>query len=100
LHLSLGVAYGSNLDRVIQTVQAALAGIPGVIANDPAPQVIFQKFGEFSIDLTAYFWIDQNKIAVLDAQDQSVRVIKTAFEHAGIVIPYGGRRVLVAPSET
>jgi len=39
------------------------------------------------------------KISYSDAHDQSIKVVKTAVEQTGIVIPYGGRRVLVASSE-
>jgi len=99
LELAVGVAYESDLDRVTQTVQTALSSVPGVVAEDPAPQVVFGAFGVFSIDLKAYFWIDLNKISYLDAQDQSIKVVKTAFEQAGIVIPHGGQRVWVAPAE-
>ena len=88
LAMSVGVGYQSDLDLVTETLQTALSNIPGVITDDPAPQVVFEEFGDSSINLTAYFWIDLSKIGFFDAQTQSIKVTKIAFEQAGIEIPY------------
>lgn len=88
LQLNIGVAYDSDLDIVTDTVSTALSSISGVITDDPAPVVAFKEFGDSSINLTAYFWIDLDQTGYLNAQDQSIKVIKKAFEATGIDMPF------------
>lgn len=88
LELSVGVAYDSDLDIVTDTVSTALSSISGVITDDPAPVVVFKQFGDSSINLTAYFWIDLDQTGYSNAQDQSIKVIKKAFEATGIDMPF------------
>lgn len=93
LELPVGVACDSDLDRVTRSALAALAGLPGIV-GEPAPCVVFHAFGESSIDLTIYFWVDLGKNTYLDAQDQAIRAIKRAFDQAEIEIPFPTRYVL------
>ncbi len=95
LEVAVGVAYDSDLELVACTIVKALSGIAGVVADDPAPQVVFGEFGKSSIDLKAYFWIDLDKIDYSDAQDQAIKTIKTAFEQAGIEIPFPTHTLLM-----
>lgn len=88
LQLNIGVAYDSDLDIVTDTVSTALSSISGVITDDPAPAVAFKEFGDSSINLTAYFWIDLDQTGYLNAQDQSIKVVKKAFEATGIDMPF------------
>lgn len=94
LEVSVGVAYNSDLDLAAQTALAALNGLPGLVTDDPAPQAVFRAFGESSIDLTVYFWIDLSQTGYLAAQDHAIKAIKAAFDRAGIEIPFPTRRVL------
>jgi small conductance mechanosensitive channel len=86
LELPVRVVYDSDLELVRQTTLGAIAAIPGLV-QDPPPRVIFDNFGEFSIDFTVYFWIDINAVDHLDATNAAVTRIKTAFEQNGIRIP-------------
>lgn len=94
LTLRVGVAYNSDLDLVSRTVQSALESIPGVVTDDPAPKVVFENFGDSSINLSAYFWIDTEATGYWDAQDQSIKVVKSAFEKAGVEIPFPVRTIV------
>jgi small conductance mechanosensitive channel len=97
--LSVGVACDSDLDLVTRAIEEALATIPGVITDDPAPKVMFEAFGESSIDLTAYYWVDLDQIGYFDGKDQGIRVVKTACEQAGIDLPYPTRTLLMPQKE-
>ncbi len=94
IELPLGVAYDSDLNLATQTALAALEGLPGLVTDDPAPQAVFQAFGESSIDLAVYFWIDLSQTGYLDAQDAAIKAIKAAFDQAGIEIPFPTLAVL------
>ncbi len=95
LDVSVGVAYDSDLDLVTRTVVKALAGIKGVVeSGDQAPIVVYNSFGESSIDLTAYYWIDLDEVGFLDAQNGAFITTKLALEAAGIDMPYPTRTIL------
>ncbi len=92
VELTVGVDYDSDLEQVRQSALEVIEAIPGVL-DDPAPKVVFRNFGESSIDFTLYFWIDLEQTGYLDALDAVVVNLKTAFEAAGINIPYPVRTV-------
>lgn len=88
LELTVGVGYESDLDRVRQTMTEALLAVPGVIADDAAPVIVFETFGDSAINVKAYFWIDVAGTGFFDAQSQALQNVKQAFEREGINIPY------------
>lgn len=90
----VGVAYGSDLDKVRQVTLDAVRGAPGIL-DEPQPQMNFHTFNDSSIDFTLYYWIDGRKTRPPAAQDAVVTRIKAAFEKNGIEIPYPIRTVLM-----
>lgn len=95
LEISVGVAYDTDLDQVARVAIEALNKIPGLL-DDPAVSVMFQNFGDSAIEFTAYCWIDTAKVGLGDAKDAGVKVLKKAFEHNGIDIPYPTQKVISA----
>lgn len=93
LELTLGVAADADLELTRQTALEAVNAIEGVLA-DPAPQVVFNNFGASSIDFTLYYWVDTKAQGILDARDQAVVRINTAFVEKGIEIPYPVQTVI------
>lgn len=87
IELNAGVSYDSDLDFVRETALEAIAGITGV-HQDPAPSLVFNNLGPFTVDFTVYFWIDRTQTSTSQALDAGVRVIKTAFEEANIEMPF------------
>lgn len=85
--VDVGVAYESDLDHVRATVIEALKEVPARL-EDKTPFVRFHTFANSSINLTGYVWVDITKIHPLDAKDAAVTKVKTAFERAGIEIPF------------
>jgi potassium-dependent mechanosensitive channel len=53
--VDLGVAYGSDVTRVMQLLQETTRTTPG-IADDPAPAVLFTGFGASSLDFAIRAW--------------------------------------------
>jgi small conductance mechanosensitive channel len=96
IEIPIGVAPESDLDHVARvTLDTITKKVSGVLA-DPTPQVVFSQFGESTIDLKVFYWIDTGEAGVLQAQDEGVRAIKEAFEHEGIEMPYPTRTILMA----
>lgn len=87
VELEVGVAYDSDLDVVRQVTLEALRTVPGLL-DDPAPAVYFHTFADASINLTAYFWVDATRISPLQARNDALEAVNTAFARHGIEIPY------------
>jgi len=87
LAIKVGVACNSDLKQVNQVALEAISAIPGVM-DDPAPAVVFEEFGDFSINLTIYYWLDLEATSYWDGQSSGLTEINAAFESAGIEIPY------------
>jgi small conductance mechanosensitive channel len=92
VEMTVGVAYGSKLEEVSRVAQEAVKAINGVI-EDPAPIVFFHEFGDSSIDLSVFFWVNTDILGFLDAKHAGVVAINNAFEAAGIEIPFPIRTV-------
>lgn len=95
--VEVGVAYDSDLDQVRQTALETVASLPDVL-DEPEPNVVFHTFGDSSIGLTIFFWIDNRETRQFQASDLAVPVIKTSFERKGIDIPFPIRTVYMDQS--
>ena len=58
IHLSVGVAYGSNPNQVRSALLEAANSVPKVLIS-PAPQVVFKGFGDNSLDFELLVWTDE-----------------------------------------
>lgn len=94
VELTVGVAFGSDLEQVQKMALEAVGQVPGLL-SDPAPQVVFRNFGDSAIDLTLFYWVDTAQIGLLAAQDAGLKLIKRAFQRENIVIPYPIRTVVM-----
>jgi small-conductance mechanosensitive channel len=54
--LRVGVAYGSNPQKVMEVLTEAAAR-HGLILKDPAPFAIFEDFGDNALIFSLYFWV-------------------------------------------
>ncbi len=56
IRIAVGVAYGSDIDHVIDTLQEVAKTDEDILAN-PAPRVRFRRFGDSSLDFELLGWI-------------------------------------------
>ena len=93
IEIPLGVAYGTDPERVIGLLLAAVKDKRGVL-QAPQPVALFQGFGDSSLDFVVRFWT-----AEFDRWSQvssDVRAsIYDAVRKAGIEIPYPQRDLRV-----
>ena len=89
--VSVGVAYGSDVDRV-REVLLGVAGQNQDICVDPEPRVRFRAFGESGLDFQLLCWIPDPvlKGSALDALNTAVY---KRFGKEGIEIPYPKRDI-------
>jgi small-conductance mechanosensitive channel len=89
IRLMVGVAYGSDIPLVIQTLKEVALDNPMVLSN-PAPQILFMQFGESSLDFELRIWINEidNMVPVRSELNQE---IDRRFREAGIEIAFPQR---------
>lgn len=93
--IPIGVDYASDMETVRRVALEAVQDIEGRL-DDPAPQLLFQGFGDSSINLTVFYWVDTAKTDPFTAADTGMVSIYAAFNRAGINIPFP-TRTLVTP---
>lgn len=86
-------AYGADLDRVHEVLQAAAEGIPGVLAS-PRPEVRFQEFGASGLSHAVYVWIADARDRDLVVHHLNCRIYK-AFAEAGLEIPFSKHDIYI-----
>jgi len=86
MSIPVGVAYGSDIDRVTQTLLQATEGVENVL-RDPSPKVQFLKFGDWSLDFRLLIWTNRPRLHVSIRSDINYRIEKL-FREAGIEIPF------------
>ncbi len=90
LDIPVGIAYKENIQKAVEKIDSVLKGNENILM-EPEPLIIISKFGESSIDLEVRVWIQRNKL--FDIRSELIMGIKTAFDEAGIEIPFPHRTV-------
>jgi potassium efflux system protein len=95
--IPVGVAYGSNVDRVIRTLKACALDHPEVLKS-PEPEILFQNFGDSSLNFELRTWVKEvdNRLRVLSDLNQD---IDRRFHETGIEIPFPQRDLHVRSVE-
>ena len=99
IQLDVGVAYGSDVERV-KAILLEAANAEEEVVKKPQTAVLFNDFGESSLQFTVCFWIEKPFLRKLVSSNIRFR-IDEAFRANGIRIPFPQRDVHVhqAPAE-
>ncbi len=89
IRIPVGVAYGSDMDHVIETLETVATEHDEICAN-PAPRVRFRAFGDSSLDFELLCWIDRPVDRGRLRHELGVGIYK-AFIASGIEIPFPQR---------
>ena len=97
VRLKVGVAYGSDIDRVAEILQE-VAESNSDIEPEPAPRVRFRAFGDSSLDFELLGWVREPVLRgrVLHALNGAVY---KRFAAEGVEIPYPKRDVYLHRAE-
>jgi small-conductance mechanosensitive channel len=91
--VTLGIAYGSDVEMV-KNLMVATAGEISEILAEPKPEAYFVSFGEGALNMALFFWAaDYTRVYALT--DQLNTLILSRFKENGIDIPYPTRKVLL-----
>lgn len=88
LDVNVGVAYKEDVSRVKETLMEVADRNPHCL-DEPAPLIIFQKYGESSLDFLLAVWCV--KADFLTLRNSIMQEIKEAFDRKGIEIPFPHR---------
>lgn len=90
LNASVGVAYGTDLNQALATIDGILAGLPGVLQN-PAPLVQVATLADSSVTISVRPWVSVDDFPT--AAGTINKAILEAFRTQGIAIPFPQREV-------
>jgi small-conductance mechanosensitive channel len=93
IHVPVGVAYGSNLEKVSRTLLGVAVESEGVL-KDPAPEVRFIEFGDSSLNMELLVWTNDPAMHFL-LRSRLNFAIDAAFRREGVEIPFPQRDVHV-----
>lgn len=85
-HFDIGVDTEQNLAAAQQIAASTMAGMDG-IERDPPPVCTVEALGESNVVLRAFGWVDQTKAEFVKVRSESIRLVKGAFDRAGVVMP-------------
>jgi small-conductance mechanosensitive channel len=89
IDLAVGVAYGSDPERVLEILEGIARAHPGVLAH-PRPQALFLRFGESALEFELRVWTGHFE-GFVDLQSQLAIAIYRELGRAGIAIPFPQR---------
>ncbi len=91
--VKVGVAYGSDIDKVRETLMSIGLAEPSV-CQDPEPRVRFRTFGASGLDFELLVWIEDPALRGRIIDTLNSQVYKT-FMAQGIEIPYAKRDLYI-----
>ena len=85
--LKIGVDYGSDLNTVLKSLNDVIRETEGIV-QERENSIIFDGFGDSSINFTLRFWVDTEKYSFLDVKTTLALNIKKRFDESGVSIPF------------
>lgn len=90
-NVQVGIAYGSDLDVVIETLKEAMSEIKGIEIS-PAPFVMFRDFGDSSLQFDMIFWSkDPFRIEIIKSELRIL--VYRKLKERNLAIPFPQRDV-------
>lgn len=90
-NVQVGIAYGSDVDVVIETLKEAMSEIKGIEIS-PSPFVMFQDFGDSSLQFDMIFWSkDPFRIEVIKSELRIL--VYRKLKERNLAIPFPQRDV-------
>jgi small-conductance mechanosensitive channel len=89
LAIPVGVAYGSDVSRVMQILSEVAKQHPDAV-TDPAPNVLFMEFGDSSLNFEVRVFIP-DIVGSFRIRSEMLQQIDARFREAGVEIPFPQR---------
>jgi potassium-dependent mechanosensitive channel len=95
--IPIGVAYGSDVQLVTDTLIDAAKEVPNVL-TEPAPRVQFLNFGDYTLDFRLLVWTNGPRRHVQIRSDINYRIVQL-FQERSIKIPFPTQEFLFKGGE-
>ncbi|MEO8740414.1 MAG: mechanosensitive ion channel domain-containing protein [Casimicrobiaceae bacterium] len=92
----VGVDTEQNLAAAQALAATTVAQMDGILA-EPPPSCTVQLLGDSNVILRVFGWIDQREAEFLKVRSEAIRLVKGAFDRAGVVMPEPIYNVRVGP---
>nr|WP_082678868.1 mechanosensitive ion channel family protein [Halobacterium noricense] len=93
IHVEVGVDYTADVDEAMDLAKEAMGDVEDILTV-PRPQVVLKEFGDSAVVLDLRFWIDKPSARrKWRAQTAVISAVKSAFDEAGMKIPFPQREV-------
>ncbi len=89
VEITVGVAYGTDTDIVIEALYGALLDQTGIL-SDPRPKIIFNGFGESTLDFALRAWVADND-EFINIKSDIALAMNRALKAYNIEIPFPQR---------
>jgi MscS family membrane protein len=93
IRLKVGVAYGSDVDEVVDLLERVAAN-HDTVCRDPSPRVRMRGFGDSSLDFELLCWVDHPSERGVVTHELYMKIYKELGK-AGIEIPFPQRDLWV-----
>lgn len=90
---SVGIGYENTISQAQEIVLKVLEKHEAVL-KDPEPWVLVDSLGKATVNLRVYFWLDGSQHSWLKVKSSVIRLVKRAFQAAGISMPDEAREVI------
>ncbi len=84
--VEIGVAYGSDVEKVKKLLLEAVKGVPGIL-KVPPPSVYFTQFGDSALIFKLIYYVEE-KDKAFGVKSVVNQRIKELFEENGVEIPF------------
>jgi small conductance mechanosensitive channel len=95
IDFAVGIGYGDSVTAAQELALKVLEDHPAVL-DDPEPWVLVESLGSATVNLRIYFWLDGTRYSWQKVRSSIIRLVKHAYETAGISMP-GETRELILP---
>lgn len=89
----VGIGYADAIPVAQEVALRVLRNHPAVL-QEPEPWVLVESLGAATVNLRIYFWLDGSQHHWLKVKSSVIRLIKRAFQQAGISLPDEAREVI------
>ncbi len=90
---TIGIGYDDSITSAQEIARKVMEGHPAVL-KDPEPAVLVDSLGSATIVLRVYFWINGRENSWLKVRSSVIRLVKRAYQKAGISMPDEAREVV------
>lgn len=91
----VGIGYDDAITKAQEIALDVLAHHPAIL-EDPEPLVLAENLGTATVDLHVYFWFDGSEHSPFKVKSSVIRLIKRAFQEAGISMPGEQRELIIS----